>query len=62
MNADLIAQSLPLLLKGLIYTVGLALFGMAMGLLLGLDGLELSSLILACSMPTASGSRRSSSG
>ncbi len=43
MNADLIAQSLPLLLKGLIYTVGLALFGMAMGLLLGL-GLALMRL------------------
>ena len=43
MNADLIAQSLPLLLKGLIYTVGLALFVMAMGLLLGL-GLALMRL------------------
>ena len=43
MNADLIAQSLPLLLKGLLYTVGLALFGMAMGLLLGL-GLALMRL------------------
>jgi len=43
LNADLIAQSLPLLLKGLIYTVGLALFGMAMGLLLGL-GLALMRL------------------
>ena len=43
MNADLIAQSLPLLLKGLIYTVGLASFGMAMGLLLGM-GLALMRL------------------
>ena len=43
MNAELIAQSLPLLFKGLVYTVGLALFGMAMGLLLGL-GLALMRL------------------
>jgi cystine transport system permease protein len=43
MNAELIQASLPLLLKGLIYTVGLALFGMAMGLLLGL-GLALMRL------------------
>lgn len=43
MNADLVAQSLPLLLRGLSYTVGLALFGMAMGLLLGL-GLALMRL------------------
>jgi cystine transport system permease protein len=43
LNADLIAQSLPLLLKGLTYTVGLALLGMAMGLLLGL-GLALMRL------------------
>jgi L-cystine transport system permease protein len=41
--ADLIAQSLPLLLKGLVYTVFLSLFGMTMGLLLGF-GLALMRL------------------
>lgn len=39
----LVAVSLPLLLKGLIYTVGLALFGMGAGLLLGF-GLALMRL------------------
>lgn len=43
MNADLVAQSLPLLIKGLGYTVGLALFGMGVGLILGL-GLALMRL------------------
>src|ERR1700757_4937015 len=41
--ASLIAQSLPLLLKGLVYTVALSLFGMAMGLVLGF-GLALMRL------------------
>jgi cystine transport system permease protein len=41
--AALIAQSLPLLLKGLAYTVALSLFGMAMGLVLGF-GLALMRL------------------
>jgi cystine transport system permease protein len=41
--AGLIVQSLPLLLKGLVYTVGLALFGMGAGLALGF-GLALMRL------------------
>lgn len=43
MNADLVAQSLPLLLKGLGYTIALALVGMTAGLMLGL-GLALMRL------------------
>ena len=41
--AALIASSLPLLLKGLVYTVALALFGMGAGLALGF-GLALMRL------------------
>ena len=43
----------PVLIAAAVRVVALPLLAAGLGLLLGLDGLELSSLILACSMPTA---------